>query len=242
MISVSPTFRVWFLLALTPWVPWLGILPWGRWWMPLLVPLTVLIAFQNRVRLGDYFGAWRLGMVWAVLLSLGVIGMVYARPDATARAILHGEAHRQEMFHWIATGEGGEGRPAAFLPRQLLQLTAFVGLTWVSGGYLGLALAALLVGCMSYFVGAYAMASGSLWVGPAMAWYPWAVLRLLTFLLLGVLFSRPFLVRRPWPFGPRERVLLALAASGVVVGVLIQTFLAPQYGLALRQLAGGLIR
>ena len=172
------------------------------------------------------------------LLSLGVILIVILWPEA-ARGVLHGEPYRREMFAWIETGVGRENAPAAFVPQHLLHLGAFILLTWISGGYLGLALGAALVAYMSYFVGSYAVASDHLLAGSLAAWVPWSVLRVAAFVLVGAVFARPLLVRRVWPFGRQEAMLLALAASGIAGDLLIKALVAPTYGLFLRQLAGG---
>ncbi|HEV7514724.1 MAG TPA: hypothetical protein VGR07_00340 [Thermoanaerobaculia bacterium] len=226
-----------WLLALTPFLPWLGLLPGGRWALPLLAPLTLYPAFAERVRRRDYLGAWSLGLLWALLLSVGVVVLVSLRPGAAGEAILHGEAYRKEMFGWIATGEAPENHPAVFIPIHLLHLAVFLVLTWASAGYLGLVLGAALVAYMSYFVGSYAVASAHPVLGAVAAWVPWSVLRVFAFVLLGCLFARPLLVRRAWPFERPEYQLMALAASGLLVDILIKSLLAPSYGMFLRQLA-----
>jgi hypothetical protein len=230
--------RAWLLLAATPLVPWIVLLPAGRWLLPFVAPLTLYVWFSRRVRLGDYPGAWKLGMIWAGLLSLGVVVLLYLLPEAAAAGILHGEPYRQEMFGWIETGVGKENDPSRFLPEHALHLGAFVLLTVVSGGYLGLVLGAFLVAYMSYFVGSYGLASDMLWVGPLAAWVPWSVLRVAAFVLAGTVLSRPLLVRRAWPFERREAILLALALSGILGDVVLKTLTAPTYGVFLRNLAG----
>lgn len=225
------------LLLLTPFLPLLVTLPGGKWVFPLLAPLTLYPAFQVRVRERDYLGAWTLGAVWAFLLSLGVILLVFYLPDAAREGILNGEPYRQEMFGWIATGAGPENDWRQFLPQHLLHLGVFLLLTWVSGGYLGLVLGAALTAYMSYFVGSYAVASAHPFLGSLAAWVPWSVVRVLAFILLGAVFSRPLLVRRAWPFEGMEHRLVALAASGILMDLLMKAFFAPTYGLFLRQMA-----
>jgi hypothetical protein len=226
-----------WLLALTPFLPLLGLLPGGRFTLPLLAPLTLYPAFVPRVRQRDYLGAWTLGLLWALLLSAGVIALCHFRPGAAGEAILHGESYRKEMFGWIATGEAPENHPAAFIPIHLAHLVVFLLLSWASGGYLGLVLGAYLVDFMSYFVGSYAVASAHPILGAVAAWVPWSVIRVFAFVLLGCLFARPLLVRRVWPFERPEIQLLLLAASGLLIDVLMKSLLAPSYGLFLRQLA-----
>jgi hypothetical protein len=227
-------------LLLTPFLPLLALLaalPGGRWVLPFAAPLTLWWAFRDRVRAGDYYRAWTLGIVWAGLLSLGVIVLVLWLPAAAGAGIWNGEPYRQEMFGWIATGVGPENDPRVFIPQHLLHLGIFLALTWVSGGYLGLVLGAALVAYMSYFVGSFAAASGHPLLGSVAAWVPWSVIRVCAFVLLGTVFARPLLVRRAWPFDRREVRLMALAAIGLVADVAIKAFGAPAYGLFLRQMA-----
>lgn len=230
---------LWILL--TPFLPLLAALPGGKWLFPLLAPLALYPAFAERVRERDYFKAWQLGIAWAALLSAGVIALTFWMPDAARAGILNGEPYREEMFTWINTGIGRESDWRAFLPTHALHFAIFLVLTWVSGGYLGLVLGAVLTGYMSYFVGSYAMASGHPLLGSLAAWVPWSVLRVLAFVLFGCLFARPLLVRRVWPFEREELKLMALAASGLLGDVLIKAFFAPGYGVFLRQLARGVL-
>jgi hypothetical protein len=224
-------------LLLTPFLPLLALVPGGQWALPLVAPLTLYLSFKDRVREGDYPRAWTLGIVWAFLLSLGVIVLVLWRPEAARAGILHGEPYRREMFGWIATGVGKENDPSAFIPQHLLHLAVFLVLTWASGGYLGLVLGAALVAYMSYFVGSYAAASGHPFLGSVAAWVPWSVIRVGAFVLLGALFARPLLVRRIWPFGRREIRLMALALAGILADLALKALAAPAYGLFLRQMA-----
>jgi hypothetical protein len=205
-----------------------------------VAPLTLYPSFVVRVRRRDYLGAWSRGLLWALLLSIGVIVLVSLRPGAAGAGILHGEAYRQEMFGWIATGNAPENHPTVFIPIHLLHLTAFLFLTWASGGYLGLVLGAVLIDFMSYFVGSYALTSGHPVLGAFAAWVPWSVIRVFAYILLGALFARPLLVRRVWPFERPELQMMGLAASGLAVDILMKSLLAPSYGIFLHHLASSL--
>jgi hypothetical protein len=226
------------LLPLTLFLPLLAAVPGGRWALPLIAPLTLWLAFRERVQARDYPGAVTLGIAWAALLSAGVILLVLYVPEVARGGILHGEEYRREMFGWVATGVAPENDPRAFIPQHLLHLALFVVLTWVSGGYLGLVMGAALVGYMSYFVGSYAAASGNPLLGSLAAWVPWSVVRVAAFVLLGALFARPLLARRVWPFERTEIRLLLLALAGILTDLLIKALCAPGYGLFLRRLAG----
>jgi hypothetical protein len=230
------------LLLLTPLTVLLALIPAvGGWALVLLAPLTLYPFFAERVRERDYAGAWRLGILWAVLLSAGVILLVFLFPEGAVRGIFHGEAYRQEMFGWIATGEGKENDWHRFLPEHLLHLAAFVVLCWVSGGYIGLVLGAILTAYMSYFVGCYAAASGHPFLGSVAAWVPWSVIRVCSFVLFGAVFARPLLVRRAWPFERKEFRLMGVAAAGIVADIVLKILIARPYGLFLRQMARSLV-
>ena len=227
------------LIFLTILLPLLAAVPGGGWVLLAVAPLTLYPSFVRKVRAGDYFAAWQLGLLWALLLSAGVILLTIWWPAAARAGIVHGEPYRLEMFRWIATGDAPENDWHRFLPVHLLHFAVFLLLTWASGGYLGLVLGAFLVSYMSYFVGAYAAASGHPFLGAVAAWVPWSVLRVMAFVLFGALFSRPLLVRRVWPFGREEVRLMGLAATGIVADLVLKACFAPTYGLFLRQLARG---
>jgi hypothetical protein len=228
-------------LALTPIVPALGaLLPGGRWLLPLLAPLPLWPRFARAVRAGRYGSAFAAAALWTVLLSASVIAMTEMAPQTAGRTVLRGESYRVEMFQWIQTGVGRENEPAAFLPEHLLHLGAFALLTYLSGGYLGLALGALLVGYMSYFVGAFALSAGAPVAGALVAWVPWSVVRVAAFVALGCVLARPLLIRRAWPFGRREATWVLLASAGIALDLALKTLLAPGYGEWLRSwLAAG---
>lgn len=228
------------LLLLTPFTVLLALIPGvGGWALSLLAPLTLYPSFSARVRERDYWGAWRVGIVWAALLSVGVILLVFLFPEGAAKGIVHGEAYRQEMFGWIATGEGKENDWHRFLPEHLLHLGVFILVCWASGGYLGLVLGAFLTAYMSYFVGSYAAASGHPFLGSFAAWVPWSVIRVCAFVLFGSVFARPLLTRKAWPFERQEWRLMAVAAAGIVADLSLKILLAPTYGRFLRQMARG---
>jgi hypothetical protein len=211
-------------------------LPWGSWALPLVAPLPLYAGFARRVRERRYGAAWSLAMLWAALLSVGVIALVLATPTLAAKGILHGPAYRSEMLQWITTGEGKESSPERFIPEHVLHLAVFLLLTVASAGYLGLVLGAFLMAYMSYFVGSFAAASSQPLVGGLAAWVPWSVVRVMAFVLFGALLARPMLVRQAWPFRRREAWLFGVALAGIATDILLKTLIAPAWGHLLRGL------
>lgn len=235
-----PSPRAVAALGLTPLLPLVGLLPGGRWLLPLVAPAALWPSFAPAVRAGRYRRAFAAALCWAALLSAGEILFTQLAPRAAAGAILHAEPYRREMFAWIETGVGKENEPSRFVPEHALHLAGFAVLTWASGGYLGLALGAALVGYMSYFVGSFAASTGAPLLGSILAWVPWSVVRVAAFVALGCILARPLLVRPARPFGRRERAWIGAALVGIVVDLVLKSALAPAYGRFLRGwLAGG---
>lgn len=221
-------------LGLTPLLPLVGLLPGGRFVLPLLAPALLWPVFSRAVRAGETRRAFAAAMLWTFLLSLSIIVFTQIAPARAGQAILHGEPYRIEMFGWIETGEGRENRPADFLPEHALHLGGFALLTLLSGGYLGLALGAALLGYMSYFVGSFAASASSPIAGSLVAWVPWSVVRVLAFVALGCVLARPLLTRR-WSAPDRlEWRWIAAALAGIAVDLLLKSMLAPAYGRFLR--------
>jgi hypothetical protein len=142
------------------------------------------------------------------------------------------------MFGWVRTGVARENDWRAFLPQHLLHLSLFALLAWVSGGYLGLALGAALLGYMSYFVGSFAVASGAPVAGALAAWVPWSVVRVIAFVALGTALARPALAGHRLRFEREEGRWMSWAAVGLLVDALVKALCAPAYGRFLRALLG----
>lgn len=204
--------------------------------MPLLAPLTLWPAFAPAIRDRRYRAAFLHGMLWAAMLSVGVVLLVRYAPAAARDGILHGEAYRAEMFGWIETGVAPENDWRAFLPQHLLHLAAFALLAWLSGGYLGLVLGAGLMGYMSYFVGSFAVASGASVAGALVAWVPWSVVRVAAFVALGGVLARPRLAGERLTLGPREIPWLLASGAGILFDLSVKALCAPSYGIFLRRL------
>ena len=228
------------LLAATPLAALLIFAPWGGWALALLAPLTLWPTFARAVREDRDFDAWRAGLLWTLLLSVGVLGFSWFFPELAARNIVRAAAYREEMFSWIGSGIGKEGNWRLFLPEHALHLLLFAALSLASGGYLGLALGAALTAYMNFFVASVMRASSAPWTALLSAWFPWSVARVLAFIAIGVLLSRPLLCRGRSPFSPRHRLWILAAASGLAIDVGLKISLAPVFRNYLVELIGGI--
>jgi hypothetical protein len=212
--------------------------------VPALVPVInaaagypFMIEPVRQGRLGMAVGRM---LVWALCMGACATAMAYARPAATSRLFLNAAAYEREMFTWVATGEGRESRPREFVRQHVAHAAVFAGLSLATGSALSMPMGAALVNYMGHYVGSLARHGRSPWLLVA-AWHPWSVIRVTSFVILGVVLSGPVLcaargARWRWDGEARRWTLIAMA--GLVADVLLKTSLAPVWRRLLISLAG----
>jgi hypothetical protein len=169
-------------------LPWL-LLPLG--FKPLFAALPMLPlawVYARAVRDGRARDAALLAVVWAAALTVSTVAASARAPQAAMQSIWHAGAFRDEMVGWIATGRGAEGDIRLFLPRVLVEYALVWILSALSLGAVALLLGSLLLGYMNGYVG-WVVANADPNV-PALstamvAWPPWSVMRVLSFILAG---------------------------------------------------------
>ena len=212
--------------------------------IPAIVPvLNVAPAFPFMVaslRRGHVAEAvWRM-LVWAAALAVCATALSYFWTAEAGRIFLRGEAYRREMFEFVQTGRGAEGDIRAFLPQHLLHAAAFCALAIATGSLLAMPLGAFLMNYMSYYVGAVGAASTHPWKAMLLAWVPWAVIRIASFVTLGVVLSGPTLARvRRFPYRlADQRHWIWLALGGLLADIVLKWALAPSWREMIRAAAG----
>jgi hypothetical protein len=212
--------------------------------IPALVPiLNVIPAFPFMVaslRRGQVAEAIGRMLVWAAALAVCATTISYLGTAEAGRLFLRGESYRREMFEFVLTGYGREGDIRQFLPQHLGHAAVFSVLALASGGLLALALGAFLMNYMAYYVGALGAASVHPWKALLLAWVPWAVIRIASFVTLGVILAGP-LLGRILGFEYRLRAQqrwIALATAGLVIDVILKWSLAPWWREMIRAAAG----
>jgi hypothetical protein len=202
---------------------------------PILVPILNTAAsypfMVAALRRGDLRLAVARMLLWALVMGVCATLMSYHRPGATDRLFLRGEAYRVEMHRWVMTGQGAESTPSQFIPQQAGHALVFSALAILTGGALAMPMGAVLMNYMGHYVGTLAAIGAHPAALVILGWHPWAVIRIISFVVIGVVLSQP-LVR----FARRERVegrgdyrLLAWAGVGLVADVLLKTLLAPTW-------------
>ncbi len=213
----------------------------GRpWLVPILNTAASYPFMVAALRRGDVNVAIGRMLVWAAALAVGATLLSYARPSATDSLFLRGESYRIEMFRWVVTGVGAESTPSVFIPQQTGHAALFALLAIASGSLLAMPMGAVLMNYMGHYVGTLAAASRHPAVTMALGWHPWAVIRIVSFVVIGVVLSVPLLSlagasRVSWR---AARPLVAWALAGLVLDVVLKTLLAPAWHRLLLRVVG----
>jgi hypothetical protein len=214
--------------------------------IPVLVPiLNTLASFPFMIlalRRGDLRRAVARMLLWA--LTMGVVATLgsYARPDGTAALFLRGDAYRVEMFAWVMTGQGAESAPAQFIPMQARDAAIFSTLALATGGAAAMPMGAVLMNYMGHYVGTLAAASRRPLLTLLLGWHPWAVIRVISFVIIGVVLSVPVLSRlggsRRIDWRRDGRPLLMTAGAGLLLDITLKALLAPMWQRLLLRVVG----
>jgi len=213
--------------------------------VPLLLPvLNTLASFPFMVlalRRGDLRLAVVRMLLWALTMAATATLLSYARPSQTAALFLRGESYRTEMIAWVMTGQGAESTPSRFIPQQAGHAVLFSGLALGTGGIAAMPMGAVLMNYMGSYVGGLAAVSRRPVPTMVLAWHPWAVIRVISFVVIGVVLSVPLLawIGRFTVDREAARTWLLMAAGGLVADLVLKTLLAPAWQrLLLRVVAG----
>jgi len=212
--------------------------------VPALVPvLNTLPAFPFMV---DALRRGRVGLaivrmlVWAA--SLGVCATVVgcARIADGGRLFLNAEHYRLEMFTYLVSGVGAEGNIRQFLPQHAFHAGAFCLLALATGSVLAMPMGAVLMNYMGYYAGALAAGSAHPLAAALLAWVPWALVRVASFVTLGVVLAGPVLGRAlGFPYHlAAERRWLVLGFAGMALDAGMKWGLAHGWREMIRSAAG----
>jgi len=212
--------------------------------VPIAVPfLNVAAGFPfmaaslRRGRVGEAIGRM---LIWAAALAACATILSYLDTADAGRLFLNGETYRREMFEYLRTGVGPEGDVRRFVPVHLAHAGAFSALAIATGSVLAMPLGAALMNYMAYYVGALGAGSANPWLAMALAWVPWSLIRIASFVTLGVVLAGPLLARL-LQFDYRLRAQagwIAAAAAGLSLDIVLKWALAPAWREMIRNAAG----
>jgi hypothetical protein len=208
--------------------------------MPFLNTAASFPFMVAALRKGDVRLAIARMLVWALALGACATLLSYARPAATDTLFLRGASYRAEMFAWVMGGRGAESTPSQFIPQQLGHALLFSALSLATGGVLAMPMGAVLMNYMGHYVGALAASSAHPLLVMALGWHPWSVVRIASFVTLGVILSAPLLSRLAgftidWH---TVRTPAAWACAGLAIDIVMKTLLAPAWQRILLRIVG----
>jgi hypothetical protein len=196
--------------------------------VPILVPILNTVASYPFMVMALRQGRLRVAivrmLVWAAAMGVCATLLSYARPAETDRLFLRGEAYRVEMHQWVLTGNGAESTPSVFIPQQVGHAVLFSAMAVATGGALAMPMGAVLMNYMGHYVGTLAAIGHRPLLLMILGWHPWAVIRIISFVVLGVILSEPVIARR-WP----NVTLVRYAAVGLVADIVLKALLAPAW-------------
>ncbi len=225
---------------LLPWV----LIPLKSQALFALLPVAPLaIVYARAIAGGRRREAVALALAWSLALTLSTVAAAATMPEAATASIWRAGSYRDQMLHWIATGHGAEGSIAIFLPRVLIEYALVLVLAALSLGAVALLLGGVLLGFMNAYAG-WVVAHAEPSMGPVVpalvAWAPWAVARVVSFILAGTagaLWGYPRLWNRGAARTPVRR-LLAASAALLLADIFLKWWLAPLWRDWLRSLLG----
>jgi hypothetical protein len=194
--------------------------------------LYSLLAQKKRIR-----AIWAM-LFWALCVAIVMITSSVHFYDRAGNSIIHGRAYVREMFYWIKTGIGAESNPWQFVPQHLLHFVVFAILSVLTASILSLFMGAILMNYMSFYVASVIRASSNELLACLMGWHVWAILRVASFVLLGVILAEPTICRikkMDYEYASIRKYYW-LALHGLVLDVILKTLLAPWWSEMLRRI------
>jgi len=205
--------------------------------LPALTALMIFPVFGHRLIRGRLGAAAGWVMFWALCMTVIGIAFTMLWPRIFAglwagrvdQSVAQGGEYTKNMFVWIGTGLGMESDPSRFIPVHLRHLGLFTLTSAVSGGALGLAFGAVQMNYMNFYVGELAVYSYQPLLAILLGWPPYAIIRVIGYILLATGVSAPLacaVTKRTIPWRSAVRFfIVGLALTGV--DILLKWLVAP---------------
>jgi len=213
----------------------------SRWALPLVNVVLFYPAFLGLVWSRQRRRALAVTFVWAGVSSLAVASAAFLHSHSFGPAVIKGISYKNEMFTWIVTGIGPESDPAQFLPQHALHLAVFAALSFLSFGFFGLVMGAILLNHMNFYYGALIAEAQNPWFAALLGWPVWAILRVAGYIFLGVGLAdlgRTIVWGKSRPDWGSVAKLLIPGVVLVITDVLLKTALAPAWRIMLARAFG----
>jgi len=202
------------------------------WVLPVLNAIPAWAILYLVLRRGERGRVIGLMVWWALWLALSTIAATLLWNGRAEGLILNAAPYRDEMFDWLRTGTGRESSPSQFIPQHLLHAGIFCALSLATGSLVSIFMGAVLMNYMSFYVGDLIL---QCWGGPgamravALAWNPWSMVRVVSFIILGVALSEPLLgrLKGSWPGVDGRLRWVGIGLAGLALDIVLKALLAP---------------
>jgi hypothetical protein len=117
-------------------------------------------------------------------------------------------------------------------------MIVFCLLSAISASSLSLLMGSALMNYMSFYVGSLILASNDHTTAALMGWHPWAIIRVMSYVILGVIIGEPMIcriVKRDYNYS-EVRPFFWAALTGLCVDIVVKALLAPSWCIMLRKL------
>lgn len=210
---------------------WIG----SRAALPLLTAIAGYFPFVIEAQVSLARGFLIL-LLWTLLLSVLILWFSRRDPENWERLIWRSSEYSNSMMRWIETGELPEGPARQVVIFHLKQTVLYCSLAFLSLNFLALVLGSALLNYMNFYVAQLSKKSSSPALAHLMGWNPWSVIRVLTFLYLGMVVSAPtlwLLFAIPWKLSAS---LLLPGLAGLFLDLLLKLALSRRWSRHLRSL------
>jgi len=190
---------IWYLaiLILDPLLVLLSIQIRKKWFLPIITAALVYPGFLFELQKST-MRAFAIVVFWTVVQTSTVLYLARKRSTQMNQAIWRAEEYSKSMFQWIETGVLPEGSTAQVILFHLKQTILYCILALVSANFLSLMLGSALLNYMNFYVAQFTLSSRNHAKALLLGWNPWSILRVVSFLWLGVVLSIPVLFKISW--------------------------------------------
>jgi len=228
-----------FLIILSTFFSYIfGILIGNKFLLPILnisfsYPFMIYLISRGKRR-----EALKSMLIWALSLIIFGTALFSFFPEKAECTVIKGKEYRDEMFEWIRTGVGRESNPEEFIPQHLLHITIFIILSLISSSFLSILMGSVMVNYMNFYVSQLILHSKNKIIPILLGWHFWSLIRVLSFVILGVLLSEPllcFIKIKKLEMG-KEKALILVSIAGLILDIILKTLFAPLTGNIFRKL------
>jgi hypothetical protein len=208
-------------------------------WIRLRAALPVLTAIAGYFPFvlaaqSSFVKGFLLLLIWTIILSAIVLRLSWIDPEQMESIIWRAKEYTSSMFQWIETGTLPEGSAKQVLLFHLKQTFIYCVVALLTANFFSLILGSALLNYMNFYVARLARSSSHPTAMFFIGWNPWSVVRVLSFLYLGMSVSTlplMFLFAIPWRY---SWSLFLPGVAGIVIDILCKIFLSERWRIKLK--------